>query len=88
MGRPARGETSCSKGFIFILVYLLGHFPGVVALIGIPLHFHPDDHGRRARNETPYPAILTKLLGLFALFFLDFNRESFLFIHKGWFNTP
>jgi len=38
------------------LIYLLDHIPGVVARMGMPLHFHPHDHGRLALDETPYPA--------------------------------
>jgi len=38
------------------LRYLLDHIPGVVAIMGMPLHFHPHDHGRLALDETPYPA--------------------------------
>ena len=53
VGRPARDETSCSKVY---LIYLLDHIPGVVAIVGMPLHFHPHDHGRLALDETPYPA--------------------------------
>ena len=56
MGRPARDETSYSKeSFIFSLC-LLDHIPGVVAIVGMPLHFLPYDHGRLALDETAYPA--------------------------------
>jgi len=42
--------------FIY-LVYLLDHIPGVVAIMGMPLRFHPYDHGRLALDETPYPTL-------------------------------
>jgi len=41
---------------VLYLIYLLDHIPGVVAIVGMPLHFLPHDHGRLALDETPYPA--------------------------------
>ena len=56
MGRSARDETSYSKDFFFFLMCLLDHIPGVVARMGMPLHFLPYDHGRLALDEIPYPS--------------------------------
>ena len=76
MGRPARDETSCSKDSLFFLMCLLDHILGVVAIVGMPLHFLPYDHGRLAPNETPYPSLtnhVNKLYKHFSLiFFLNF----------------
>ena len=57
------------------LIYLLDHIPGVVAIVGMPLHFLPHDHGRLALNETPYPAfdnLYNQVIktSFFTLFFL------------------
>ena len=41
---------------VLYLIYLLDHIPSVVAIVGMPLHFLPHDHGRMALGETPYPA--------------------------------
>ena len=41
---------------VVCLIYLLDHILGVVAIVGMPLHFLPHDHGRPALNETSYPA--------------------------------
>jgi len=56
VGRLACDEASCSKHSLFFLMCLLDHILGVVAIVGMPLHFLPYDHGRLALNETPYPA--------------------------------
>ena len=54
MDRSARDETPCSK--VCLVNIPLDHFPGMVAMLGMPLRFQPDDHGRLALDETPYPA--------------------------------
>lgn len=51
MIKPARDETSCpSDNFD----YQEAHYPGVVAIMESHL-LQPYDHGRLARDETPYP---------------------------------
>ena len=52
MGRPAHDE----KDSLFFLMCLLDHIHGVVAIVGMPLHFLPYHHGRLALDETPYPS--------------------------------
>ncbi len=61
---------------VVYLIYLLDHIPGVVAIVGMPLHFLPHDHGRLALNETPYPAFDNLLKHHFSLpfFFLLFYK--------------
>ena len=62
------------------LIYLLDHIPGVVAIVGMPLHFLPHDHGRQALDENPYPAfdnlykqlIKTSIFSLFSFFFIKY----------------
>jgi hypothetical protein len=56
------------------IILPLDHIPGVVAMIGMPLRFHPYDHGRLALNETPYPAFDN----FFYFFFIA--RFSFFFV--------
>ena len=70
MGRPVRDEISCSKDSLFFLMCLLDHIPGVVAIVGMPLHFLPYDHGGMALDETPYPA------------FDNSKHSSFFFFYK------
>ena len=53
------------------------HIPGVVAVMGKPLRFHPYDHGRLALNETPYPAFDNFSI---LLFFFFLARFSFFFV--------
>ena len=55
VGKSVRDETSCSK-VRFFFIYLLDHIPGVVAIVGMPLHLLPYDHGRLALDDTPYPS--------------------------------
>ena len=63
------------------LIYLLDHIPGVVAILGMPLHFHPHDHGRLALDETPYPAfdtshiMFTYVLFFYRIFFLIYTQR-------------
>lgn len=41
MGRLAHDDTSYSKDFYFLLLCPLDHIPGVVGIVGMPLHcFH------------------------------------------------
>ena len=75
MVRPAHNETSCSK--VCFIALPLDHIPGVVAMIGMPLRFHPYDHGRLALNETPYPAFDNFSI---LLFFFFLARFSFFFV--------
>jgi len=43
--------------------------PGLVAIMGMPLHYLPYDHGRLALDETPYPpsakSLLMKYINIF-----------------------
>ena len=56
------------------------HIPGVVAVMGMPLRFHPYDHGRPALNETSYPAFDN----FHILFLFSFVEHlSCLFSHQG-----
>ena len=55
---------------VFNLIYLLDHIPGVVAIVGMPLHFLPYDHGRLALDETPYPAFGNSKNSSFFFFFI------------------
>ena len=63
---------------VLYLIYLLDRIPGVVAIVGIPLHFLPHDHGTLALDETPYPAfdnlykqvIKTSFFTIFFSFFI------------------
>ena len=48
--RPPVPRTS-----LIFFNYLLEHFPGLVAIMGMPLHCLPYDHGRLDLDETPYP---------------------------------
>ena len=69
---------------LFILMYLLDHIPGVVAIVGLPLHFLPYDHGRLALNETPYPAFDNLLKHHFLLpFFFFFDKVLSRLYTKG-----
>ena len=70
MGRPARDETSGSKASLFFLMFLLDHIPGVVAIVGMPFHFLPYDHGRLALDETPYPAYDNSKHSFFFFFYI------------------
>ena len=62
------------------LIYLLDHIPGVVAIVGMPLHFLPHVHGRLALDETPYPefdnlykqVIKTSFFALFSFSFIKY----------------
>ena len=78
MGRPVHDETSCSKDiFIFIfMICLLDHILGVVAIVGMPLHFLDYDHGRLALNETPYPSSANKIVLLLHIFMIKRGRLS------------
>ena len=69
MGRSDRDETSCSKDLFLSLICLLDHIPGVVAIVGMPLHLLPYDHGRLALDETPYPAFDNSYKHFSPLFF-------------------
>ena len=50
MNKSARDETSCP----LTKKNAKGHFPGVVAIMGMSLMLLSDDHGRLALDETPY----------------------------------
>ena len=84
-----RGQAGSWWDLLFqgLLVILpLDHIPGVVAVMGMPLRFHPYDHGRLALNETPYPAF-DDFISLFLFFLLFFFCSTLLFLcsitHKG-----
>ena len=70
------------RTFLFFLMCLLDHIPGVVAIVGMPLHFLPYDHGRLAPNETPYPSLTNhdrKLYKHFSFYyFFSFYKILFL----------
>jgi hypothetical protein len=48
--KSARDETSCP-----LTLNTKGHYPGVVAIVGMPLILLSYDHGRLAHDDTPYP---------------------------------
>ena len=83
LGRPARDETSCSKDSLFFLMCLLDHSPGVVAIVGMPLHFLPYDHVRMDLDETPYPSFDNWYHINIFLFFLFYKVLSYLYINGG-----
>ena len=74
MDMLARDETPCSKVCLFSIP--LDHIPSVVAVMGMPLRFHPYDHGRLALNETPYPAFDN-----FIFCFVFFCRAPLFFVY-------
>jgi hypothetical protein len=51
VNKSARDETSCP----LTKKNAKGHCPGMVAIVGMSLMLLSDDHGRLARDETPYP---------------------------------
>ena len=64
------------------------HIPGVVAIMGMPLRFHPYDHGRLALNEIPYPAFDDFLSYSYFFFYSSFAAHFFFLCsitHKGGF---
>ena len=83
MGRPAHDETSCSKDSLFFLMYLLDHIPSLVAIVGMPLHFLPYDHGRLALDETPYLAFDKSSKHHFLLLFFFHRVLSYLYTKGG-----
>jgi hypothetical protein len=50
VNNSSRDETSCP----LTKENVKGHFPGVVAIVGMSLRLVSNDHGRLARDETPY----------------------------------
>jgi hypothetical protein len=51
VNKSAHDETSCP----LTKKNAKGHFPGVVAIVGMSLMLLSDDRGRLAHDETPYP---------------------------------
>ena len=64
MNKPARDETSCP-----LTKSVKGHCPGVVAKVGMSLTLVSYDHGRLARDETPYSLWEKKEILFLSLFF-------------------
>ena len=60
------------------LMYLLDHILGVVAIVGMPLHFLPHDHGRLALYETPYPTFDNLYKQVIKMYFSAFFFFSFI----------
>jgi hypothetical protein len=50
VNKPAHDETPCP----LTKTNVKGHFPGVEAIVGMSLTLLSYDHGRLARDETPY----------------------------------
>jgi hypothetical protein len=71
VNKSARDETSCP-----LTLNAKGHFPGVVAIVGMSLMLISYDRGRLAHDETPYPfwekVIFFIYIYLFYYYFLFF----------------
>jgi hypothetical protein len=66
VNKLARDETSCP-----LKKSVKGHYPGVVAIVGMPLLLVSYDRGRLAHDETPYSFMKKRFL-LHFFFYLYF----------------
>ena len=70
MNKPACDETSCPLK----KENVKGHCPGVVDIVGMSLTLVSYDHGRLARDETPYFLWKKIITYLYSFFYYYLNR--------------
>jgi len=76
VNKPARDETSCPLK----KENVKGHYPDVVAIMGMSLRLVSYDRGRLARDETPRSLWENFIIYICIFFFIFFLREAHLLL--------
>jgi hypothetical protein len=83
VNKPARDETSCP----LTKESVKGHYPGVVAIVGMSLTLVSYDRGRLARDETPH-SLWENFFYIIYIYIYIYIIYIFFIFFKGGSSTP